>query len=140
MERDEFILLAERLLEKTALAPLGARVLTWDPEALVVGLTIDDRHRQPMGWLHGGVSALLAESAASLAAAMSIEIEREEAFGVDLNITHLRSRRDGRVVATARPLHRGRTVHVYAVDVTDGDGALLAAARCTIAIRSRRQR
>ena len=138
MDRDEFVRLAEKLLEKSAFVPLGARVLAWDPDAFAVGIEIDDRHRQPMGWLHGGVSALLAESAASMAAVMSVDVEREEAFGVDLNITHLRARREGRVVATARPLHRGRTTHVYAVDVTDGAGTPIAVSRCTIAIRPRR--
>jgi len=139
MDREEFARLGEQLLQRSAFTPLGARVVSWDPDAFAVAVEIDDRHRQPMGWLHGGVSALLAESAASMAAAMSIDVTREEAFGVDLNITHLRSRREGSIVATARPLHRGRTVHVYAIDVTDGDGEPVATARCTIAVRPRRE-
>jgi 1,4-dihydroxy-2-naphthoyl-CoA hydrolase len=138
MDRDEFIRHHQTLLPHTVSAALGIRVLSYDPDALQVGLDIDDRHRQPMGWLHGGVSALLAESAASVAAAMSIDVERFEAFGVDLNATHLRAKRSGSLVATARPLRRGRTTHVYRVDVTDERNHLICAARCTLAIRSLR--
>lgn len=138
MDRDEFVRLGQELLQRTVFAPLGARVDRWDPDAFSVSVEIDDRHRQPMGWLHGGISALLAESAASMAAAMSVDIEQNEPFGVDLNVTHLHARREGRVVATARPLHRGRTLHVYEVRVTDGEDVTVAVARCTIGIRSRR--
>jgi 1,4-dihydroxy-2-naphthoyl-CoA hydrolase len=135
VDRDEFIRRHQSLLPHTASAALGIRVASYDPDALQVSLDIDDRHRQPMGWLHGGISALLAESAASIAAAMSIDVERYEAFGVDLNATHLRAKRSGSIVATARPLRRGRTTHVYQVDVTDENHHLICTARCTLAIR-----
>lgn len=140
MDRNEFIRHHETLLARTVSATLGMRVIAYNPDALQIGLDIDDRHRQPMGWLHGGVSALMAESAASVAAAMSIDVERFEAFGVDLNATHLRAKRTGSLVATARPLHRGRAMHVYRVDVADEKGHLICAARCTLAIRPLRAR
>ncbi len=138
MDRDIFIRHAEQLLPYTVFAPLGIRVQCYDPENFQVALDIDDRHRQPFGILHGGVSALLAESAASFAAAMSVDLTRTIVAGVDLNATHLKAKRTGTVVATARPLYRGRTTHVYAIDVIDESGDLVCAARCTIAIRPRK--
>jgi uncharacterized protein (TIGR00369 family) len=57
---------------------------------------------------------------------------------VDLNATHLRAKQTGSLLATARPLFRGRTTHVYAIEITDETGALVCASRCTIAIRARR--
>lgn len=138
MDRDTFIRHAEQLLPHTVFAPLGIRVQRWEPDCFEVTLTIDDRHRQPFGILHGGVSALLAESAASFAAAMNVDLSRTLVAGVDLNATHLKAKRNGTIVATARPLYRGRTTHVYTVDVTDEVGDLVCAARCTIAIRPRK--
>lgn len=138
VDRATFIQQAEQMLPRTAFAPLGIRVECYDPDRFAVALDIDDRHRQPFGLLHGGVSALLAESAASFAAAMSVDLSRFLVAGVDLNATHLKAKRTGKVVATARPLHRGRTTHVYAVDITDEAGDLVCAARCTIAIRPRK--
>lgn len=138
MDRDTFIRHAEQLLPHTVFAPLDIRVQRYDPDCFEVAVDIDDRHRQPFGILHGGVSALLAESAASFAAAMSVDLTRTIVAGVDLNATHLKAKRTGTVVATARPLYRGRTTHVYAVDVTDESGDLVCATRCTIAIRPRK--
>jgi len=135
VNRETFVRHAEQLLPRTVFAPLSIRVERYDPDCFQVALDIDDRHRQPFGILHGGVSALLAESAASFAAAMSVDLTRFIVAGVDLNATHLKAKRHGTVVATARPLHRGRTTHVYAVDITDEGGELVCAARCTIAIR-----
>lgn len=135
MKREEVIALVEERLPHTAFAPLGIRVLSYDPDQLELALDIDDRHRQPAGFLHGGVSALLAESAASLAAAMSIDIRTHTVFGVDISATHLRPKREGSLKATATPLLRGRTTHVYDVRITDESGTLLCVSRCTIAVR-----
>ena len=138
MDRDAFIRYVEARNPETAFAPLGIRVISYDPDALQVGLDIDGRHRQHLGQLHGGISALLAESAASLAAAMSVDPARYTVAGVDLNATHMRRKVDGSLTATARPLFRGRTTHVYTVDIIDEEGALVCASRCTIAVRPRK--
>ncbi len=138
MDREEFIRIVEGRNPHTVFAPLGIRVETYDPDEMRVALDIDERHYQHLGMLHGGVSALLAESAASLAAAMSVDLRTHTIAGVDLNATHLRAKRTGSLVATARPLFRGRTTHVYTVEITDETGALVCASRCTIAVRARR--
>ncbi len=138
MDRDDFIRIVEGTNPRTVFAPLGIRVAQYDPDEMKVAMEIDERHHQHLGMLHGGVSALLAESAASLAAAMSVDLRTHTVAGVDLNATHVRPKRTGSLLATARPLFRGRTTHVYAVDVTDETGALVCASRCTIAIRARK--
>ncbi len=138
MDREEFIRIVESANPRTVFQPLGITVTRYDPDAMQVELRIDDRHRQHLGMLHGGVSALLAESAASLAAAMSVDLRSHTIAGVDLNATHLRPKSAGTLRATARPLHRGATTHVYAVDITDEREALVCAARCTIAVRKKK--
>ncbi len=138
MDREEFIRIVEGTNPHTVFAPLGIRVEKYDADEMRVALDIDERHYQHLGMLHGGVSALLAESAASLAAAMSVDLRTHTIAGVDLNATHLRAKRTGSLVATARPLFRGRTTHVYTVEITDETGALVCASRCTIAVRARK--
>lgn len=139
MDRDEFIRNVEARNPETVFAPLGIRVVTYDPDAFAVALDIDARHHQHMGMLHGGVSALLAESAASMAAAMFLDMKEYLIAGVDLNATHLKPKRSGTLTATARPLRRGRTTHVYTIDIVDESGDLVCASRCTIAVRPRKQ-
>ena len=138
LPHDEFIAHAERMHAHTVFAPLGIRVESYDADAMVVALDIDQRHHQHLGMLHGGVSALLAESAASMAAAMSVDMTRHIIAGVDLNATHLKAKRTGSLRATARPVFRGRTTHVYQIDITDEEGDLVCVSRCTIAVRPRK--
>lgn len=90
---------------------------------------------QPYGLLHGGASAVLAETLGSLAA-MAHAGEGKMAVGVDLNITHHRSARSGIVTGTATALHLGRTTATYAINVTDQDNHNLATARLTCVVKT----
>lgn len=85
---------------------------------------------QPLGLLHGGASAALAETVASLAAACHAGPGRT-AVGIDLNATHHRSARDGWVTAVASAAHLGQTMASYTVTVTDDRRRLICSARLT---------
>jgi 1,4-dihydroxy-2-naphthoyl-CoA hydrolase len=122
-------------LEGTVFETLGIRVLEAEPERVVVEIDVGPRVHQPMGLLHGGVSALLAESAASIGSYMNLDPSTHAGVGVELNISHLRARRDGVVRATAIPVRRGRGLHVWTIEIVDEDGRPVATARCTIAVR-----
>src|SRR4051812_1154728 len=91
--------LAERLR-------MGLRELT--KERVVATMPVDDRTRQPFGLLHGGASVALAETVASLAGAMNVDLERFSVVGIEINANHLRAKRDGTVTGTATPIHVGR--------------------------------
>ncbi|MBO3085734.1 PaaI family thioesterase [Cellulomonas fengjieae] len=85
---------------------------------------------QPYGLLHGGASAVLAETLGSYAAAAHAG-EGRAAVGIELNATHHRSTRSGLVTGTATALHLGRTLASYQVVVEDEDGRPLCTARLT---------
>lgn len=121
--------------ENTLLETLGIRPVEAGPNRVVLQMEVGPRVHQPMGLLHGGASAALAETAASLGAYFNCDPEREFAVGTDLNISHLRARQRGTVTATAVPVRKGRTIHVWNIDIVDEDGVGVAAARCTLAIR-----
>lgn len=114
---------------------LGIEIVELTPDRVILDMPIGPTVHQPMGILHGGASATLAESAASLGAFANCEPGAEYAVGIELNISHLRSRRDGTLRATAVPVRKGRTVHVWSIDLVDQDKVPIAAARCTLAIR-----
>lgn len=120
--------------ENTLLETLGIRPLHIDPDRVELEMDVDHRVHQPMGLLHGGASAVLAESAASLGAYLSCG-EGEYAVGTDLNISHLRARTGGTVRAVATPVRKGRTMQVWAIDIVDEDSRPVAVARCTLAVR-----
>jgi 1,4-dihydroxy-2-naphthoyl-CoA hydrolase len=121
--------------ENTIHETLGIRAIEVTADRVVLEMDIGPKVHQPMGLLHGGASAVLAESAASMGAFMNCEPEKEFAVGTDLNISHLRARRDGLLKAIAQPIRKGRTIHVWNIDLVDGNGELVAAARCTLAVR-----
>jgi uncharacterized protein (TIGR00369 family) len=82
---------------------------------------------QPMGLLHGGASAVLAETVGSIAAAVHGGPDHAP-VGVSLNCTHHKAARKGEVHAVARPVRLGRTLTTHAIDITDDDGDLVCTA------------
>lgn len=115
---------------------LGVETVSASPDRVVLRLPVTKRVHQPFGILHGGVSALLAESAASFGGAMSVP-EGKTVAGIELNASHLRPMREGMLVATATPVRKGRTFQVWAVSLTDGEGRPICEARCTLAVIDR---
>ena len=114
---------------------LGIRAIELDPDRVVFELDITPKVHQPFGLLHGGASAVIAESAASMGAWLNCDQQNEYTVGVDLNITHLRARSKGTVRATATPIRKGKSVQVWGIDIDDQDGERVAVARCTLAVR-----
>ena len=117
---------------------IGIELTVLTPDKVVATMPVDGRTRQPFGLLHGGASAALAETVASLGAFMNIDEETQAAVGVELNANHIRGKRDGMVTATALPLHRGRSTHVWEIRIVDENGSLVCVSRCTLAIVTKR--
>lgn len=114
---------------------LGIRAVEASPDRVVLEMDVGPPVHQPFGLLHGGASAVMAESAASLAAWLNCDQANEFVVGVDLNITHLRAKSSGTVTATATPIRKGRSVQVWGIDVVGEDEKGVAVARCTLAVR-----
>lgn len=129
--------MSDRVLpfQNTIHETLGVRLIEATPDKVVLEMDVGPPVHQPFGILHGGASAVIAESAASMGAYMNCEPEKQFCVGTDLNISHLRAKREGVIRATATPVRKGRTMHVWQIDVTQEDGKLVAVARCTLAIR-----
>ncbi|MGL4745053.1 MAG: hotdog fold thioesterase [Dermatophilaceae bacterium] len=89
---------------------------------------------QPYGLLHGGASVVLAETLGSIGAQLHAGVGKV-VVGLDINATHHRSARSGRVTGTATPLSLGRTLACYEVVITDERGKRLCTSRITVLIR-----
>lgn len=106
-------------------------VLTELSPQRVVGSIPVDGNQQPFGLLHGGASGVLIESLGSMGAVAHGRADGKVAVGVDLNVTHLRAVRSGRVTGVATALHLGRSTAVYQVELTDDQGRTTAVGRLT---------
>lgn len=110
----------------------GTEFVSVAPDVLVARMPVAG-NTQPMGLLHGGASAALAETVGSVLASLAAG-PGLGAVGVDLSATHHRAVSPARstwVTATARPLHVGRRVASVEVVVADDDGRRVCTARLT---------
>lgn len=118
--------------QRTAFTPLGITVLDVSDDHVVLRMPITDAARQPMGLLHGGVSMVLAESAASLHATWGVDLNEKFPVGIEINGTHLRSASHGMVRAVAKVLRRTGTFIFHQVDIIHEEtGEVLSTARVT---------
>ena len=134
---DEIVTVINSSREGSVWEVLDIRLVTAEKDKVVATMPIGPNHRQQVGYLHGGISVTLAESVASLGTVLNIDAARQMAFGLEINANHLRPKRDGQLTATATPLHRGRTTHVWDVRITDENDKLVCVSRCTVAVVDR---
>jgi uncharacterized protein (TIGR00369 family) len=117
----------------TAVSQLGIEFLEVGNDYIRGRAPVDSRTRQPVGILHGGVSVVLAETLGSCAAAFAAPAGHR-AVGLDINANHLRSVSEGWVTGIARPVHIGRSTHVWQIELTNDRGQLTCVSRITVAI------
>ncbi len=130
-----------RLGEDCMIGYLGIRFTSFGPGFMEAEMAVDNRTRQPYGMLHGGASAVLAETLGSVAGNMCCSGDRC-CLGLDITVSHLKGAFSGSVVrARAVPLHLGATTQVWRIVLfhPDRPAALIADARLTLAVRRRKQ-
>ena len=113
----------------------GLEILEVSDERATAQVPVSDRVRQPMGLVHGGLYAAIAESLASMATARAVWEDGSMAMGLSNSTSFLRPITEGTVHATATRRHKGRTTWMWDVDITDDQGRLCATTRMTIAVR-----
>jgi uncharacterized protein (TIGR00369 family) len=121
--------------ERTFDALYGLEIHTVTEDEATASVPVRDEVKQPMGLVHGGLYAAIAESLASMATAMAVSPEGKMAMGLSNATSFLRPITEGTVHATARRLHRGRSTWVWDVEITDDEGRRCALTRMTIAVR-----
>ncbi|WEV28394.1 hotdog fold thioesterase [Streptomyces sp. 71268] len=112
---------------------MGLRIIEAAPERVVGTLPVEG-NTQPYGLLHGGASAVLAETLGSVGS-MLHGGPHKIAVGVDLNCTHHRAARSGLVTGVATPVHRGRSTATYEIVISDEEGRRVCTARLTCLLR-----
>jgi uncharacterized protein (TIGR00369 family) len=92
-----------------------------------------------MGLLHGGASVALAESVGSAASMLYVNSELSEVRGIEIAANHLKAKRDGIVTATARIMHKGKSIHLWEIRITDESGNLISLCKLTNMVLPRRK-
>jgi 1,4-dihydroxy-2-naphthoyl-CoA hydrolase len=97
-------------------------------------MPVDNNTRQPYGLLHGGASAVLAETLGSVASSLCIDTEKQICVGLEINCNHVRGKKDGVVTGIVTPLHMGASTHVWDIKIHDEKDKLICVSRLTVAI------
>ncbi len=121
-------------LSKTLIGALGIEITEIGKGTITATMPVDERTRQPMGFLHGGASVALAETVASVGAYELVDKETEAVVGLEINANHIKGKREGGVTAVGTLLHQGRTTMVWDIKIVDESNQLICTSRCTIAI------
>lgn len=123
-------------MSKGLIEELGINVLEVNESECLIDMAITPAVLQPFGFVHGGINAVLAETAASIGASRNID-DSQIAFGMELNINHLKAKRQGTLIAKAVLRHAGKSSQVWEIDITDESDVLVAVSRCTMAVRQK---
>jgi 1,4-dihydroxy-2-naphthoyl-CoA hydrolase len=124
----------DSLAEKESLVKdLGIEYAETEPDRVVMKMPVDERHVQPMGFLHGGASVVLAETVATVGAWLNCP-EGKTAFGTEINASHLRPKREGTLTAVGKPVSVGSTNQVWEVQIRDEDDKPVCVSRCRLAV------
>lgn len=126
------------LNENTLVSNLGIRITDFGEDYIEGAMPVDDRTRQPMGFLHGGASLALAETVASIGSVAITDTEQYHIFGVQVTGNHVNTARSGEVIVKAVLINKGRSSHLWNCDITTPAGKLISTIRVTIAIVKKR--
>jgi len=102
-------------------------------------MPVNSRIHQPMGLLHGGASVALAESVGSAASMLYVNNELSEIRGIEITANHLKAKREGVLTGTARIVHRGRSIHLWEIRITDEKDALISLCKLTNMVLPKRR-
>jgi uncharacterized protein (TIGR00369 family) len=117
--------------KNTLMETLEIEYIDAGEDFLVAKMPVNPRIHQPMGLLHGGASVALAESVGSAASMLFVNPEESEIRGIEISANHLRSIKEGFVFGTARIIHKGKTLHLWEIKITDEEGRLISLCKLT---------
>lgn len=130
----------KRFDQETMASFLEMEWVSIEADALQMKMPVNNKTKQPYGLLHGGASCALAETVGSIASALVIDTTIYACTGLEINANHIRSATEGFVWATAKPLHLGRTTHVWDIKIVDDNDRLVCVSRLTVAILDKSKR
>jgi uncharacterized protein (TIGR00369 family) len=110
-------------------AAMDLRYVRATLDEVVAELDVRPQHLQAYGIVHGGVHSGVIETLASVGAALNAMARGQAVVGLENHTSFLHAVREGTLVATARPLARGRRSQVWEGTIQDGAGRVVASGR-----------
>ena len=125
--------------KNTLMETLSIEFVDVGEDFLTAKMPVDSRVHQPMGLLHGGASVALAESVGSSATMLFLDPEKFEVRGIEISANHLKSKRAGTIYATAKIIHKGRSLHLWEIRIVDENDQLISLCKLTNMVLPKRK-
>lgn len=131
MDKKKTLEMLNKMCENTLNETLNIKYTDLGPDFLVATMPVDSRVHQPDGILNGGATMALAESVGSPTSILAIDREKFSVRGIEFSANHLRSVKGGMVTATARIIHKGKTIHLVEIKIVDERGRVISLCKIT---------
>jgi 1,4-dihydroxy-2-naphthoyl-CoA hydrolase len=138
-DREKMLQLCNDWSKNTLMNTLDIVYTDAGEDFLTATMPVNPRVHQPMGLLHGGATVALAESVGSSATMLFVDPEKFEVRGIEISANHLKSKRTGTVFATARIIHKGRSLHLWEIRVVDEQEQLISLCKLTNMVLPKRK-
>ena len=134
-----------KLLEKlnsvgtnTLMETLDIKFIDVEENKVVATMPVTSKVHQPDGVLHGGATVALAETVGSYASFLSVDKDTQMVRGIEISANHVKSIKEGLVIATAIPIHKGRTTQLWEIRIVDEQDKLISICKLTTMVLSKR--
>ncbi len=138
-DKEKILQYCNQISKNTLMQTLNIEYIDAGPDFLVATMPVNPSVHQPMGLLHGGASVALAESVGSAASFLFVNSEHSEIRGIEISANHLKAKRDGIVTATAKIIHKGRSIHLWEIRITDENNSLISLCKLTTMVMPKRK-
>ncbi len=118
----------------TLMEQLGIEFVEIGDDYIKAKMPVDHRTHQPYGLLHGGASVSLAETMGSVASVCMLDLSKQYCVGLEINANHLKGVRSGVVIGTVKPIHTGKSTHVWEISIRNEQDDLVCISRITMAV------
>lgn len=139
-DKEKILEFCNSISKNTLMETLNIKYTDAGPDFLVATMPVNPSVHQPMGLLHGGASVALAESVGSAASFLFVNSEHSEIRGIEISANHVKAKREGIVTATARIIHKGASIHLWEIRITDEKEALISLCKLTTMVLSKRRK
>ncbi len=127
--------LMNSMMGESVSAYLGMTFTEIGDDYIVIEMPVTPKAHQPMGLLHGGVSAYIIETIGSVGSTLLIDLNNEHPVGLEINANHIKGIKTGFIKAVAKLVHGGRRTHIWQVDIHNKEnGDLICTGRLTVMI------
>lgn len=139
MDKENVLKVCNQIADRGLLKTLGIKFTDVGNDFLAASMPVNEKVYQPDGILHGGATVALAETVGSAAVAVLTKNSNLTIRGIEINANHIKSVKNGNVIATAKPIHLGKTIQLWEIRTTDQENQLISISKLTTYTREKKK-